>query len=45
MGTYTVAAADTQLTAMNIKSAEMINHATNDDRSGGFDNFQTTIIK
>lgn len=45
VGTYTVAAADTQLTAMNIKSAEMINHATNDDRSGGFDNFQTTIIK
>lgn len=44
-GTYTVEAANTQLTTKDIKSAEMLNHATNDDRSGGFDNFTTTITR
>lgn len=44
-GTYTVEAANTQLTTKDIKSAEMLNHALNDDRSGGFDNFTTTITR
>lgn len=44
-GTYTVEAANTQLTNKDIKSAEMLNHALNDDRSGGFDNFTTTITR
>ncbi len=42
---FTVAAADTALTAMDIASAEFVNKANNGDRSGGFDNFKTTITK
>lgn len=45
VGTYTVDATATQLTNKDIKSAEMLNHALNDDRSGGFDNFTTTITR
>lgn len=44
--TYTVDASTSTLTAVNFASAELTNGTVdNDDRSGGFDNFLTTITR